>query len=116
MTIGSASTLLIVIIVKMAWKTVIAGTFNNKLPLRLPKRLEAYAEHNLPAEYTGPKYRTWKNGIEQVADVMTPTEYAIWEVLEPRLEDIISLDLNDVDDSNMFRELVRQIATAASND
>lgn len=61
---GAAITLLIAITLKMAWKTVITGTFNNKLPLRLPKRLEAYAEHSLPAEYTGPKYRTWKNGIE----------------------------------------------------
>ncbi|WP_341935323.1 hypothetical protein MRBLWO14_000968 [Microbacterium sp. LWO14-1.2] len=49
-----------------------------------------------------------------MSDQMSAVEHAIWEVLEPRLEDVIDLDLNDVDDSRTFRELVRQIASAAS--
>lgn len=39
--------------------------FNNKLGLRLPKRLDAYADRPLPPAHTGFRERTWKNGIEQ---------------------------------------------------
>lgn len=46
---------------------------------------------------------------------MDETEYAVWEALEPYLETHIHLDLNDVDDSIAFREMVRRIASAASS-
>lgn len=49
-----------------------------------------------------------------MSERMSPVEYAIWEALEPRLEDVIGLDLNDVDDSQTFRGLVKQVASAVA--
>lgn len=45
---------------------------------------------------------------------MDETEYAVWEALEPYLETHIHLDLNDVDDSAAFREMVSRVSSAAS--
>ena len=45
---------------------------------------------------------------------MNETEYAVWEALEPYLESHIRLDLNDVDESAAFREMVQTVAKAVT--
>lgn len=41
-----------------------------------------------------------------------PTEGAVWEALEPFLESSIRLDLNELEDNQIFAEMVKAVAAA----
>jgi hypothetical protein len=48
-----------------ARRTTLQAIFNSDHGVHLPRWVDEYADRPLPPPYTGPKYRTWKNGVPQ---------------------------------------------------
>lgn len=60
----------------------------------------------------GTDWRPAHRATEPDEDCAEPIYDAIWDALEPRLEDVIDLDLNEPADSAVFRILVGQVRDA----
>lgn len=44
---------------------ILVGLAVGAVAYRIPHYVDDYSQRGLPAEWQGPKYRHWKNGVEQ---------------------------------------------------